>query len=125
MLDKSTLSPASIPSGAFVVPEWLDWNFPVTNNPFDETTNSDGNVIEAAVIEKQNNIENHVRQELASRGGAHWSIHFVWTVVDTLPLAFNMKATIFNPNLGGESTTLSTRGSTTPPPPPQPPPPSL
>jgi hypothetical protein len=132
MSDKSTPSSVDIPSDSIVVPDWLDWNFDAHKDPFDKTVDSNGNIIEAAVKEKQDIIAEHARQELLLRGGAQWSVTCVWTVLDAVSLMYNMKAVISKPGLTGNGDPVGigvalahNRATGTPPPPPQPPPPNL
>lgn len=114
------------PTTAHVITrEWVNWDFHSDKSPFDEAIDDNDSVIEEELKIKQNSIEHYLRQRLLIRGGAKWSLTCVWSIRKTVPLVYNLKATIFQPDLSNPGFHLDSRGFITPPIPPQPPPPNL
>jgi len=97
---------------------WFDWYFDASKEPFDKATN------DAEVKAKQKKIEKYASSELSKKRPS-WSLEFKWSIADTIPLVYNLKARIIKQNLKIAAAVALTRGVGTPQPPPQPPPPNL
>lgn len=96
---------------------WLDWYFDGSQEPFDDATT------DAEVKAKQQKVEDYASSELA-KAEPDWSLEFEWSIVETIPLKYNLKGTIIK-QTAKAAALVATRGIGTPQPPPQPPPPTL